>query len=520
MHSRDQGGGASKRLKYPPNLDKVSVINFLTRKHIPRRITDYREILPAHLFNSRMNLSTSMGYCPAIGITNRYNGEVNAFLTREKRDPNDPKSGKNLSNHLINSLLWSPDGEILFAAKTKYLKTSDFNGNCGGYVVRISDSNFEWAGEISADSKSVNCIDITHSGSHIVGCTGSSNMFLWTNTTEEIMRIQTDLLSSLSITALDNYIVTGNDKGDIGLWSLSNERMAYYRNVGEHSSCVTNVSCSRRSSLAASSSKDKMVRLWDIRDSEMIQEYKFNGEVNTVKICQSNDSLVLCGGCDHAVRVLDLRVGRVLKEFVKHEFDVTAVDFNPVHPSIMVSGDYRGVLHYWSLFSDEPVSTIVKAHSKRINCVAFHPLGHAMATAGNDASFRLWVRSQPGDRKECDRDYVLDKDVAETPRQPMYRDHPKTTVAPELLSSSSCSLLNVDSSFIPKSAPNVVEPSSDKPEIPPPTYVCPKCDKMGHYFRDCEEKVFIKYTCMNCGIPGHKINFCPYPKPKKNEMGK
>lgn len=94
-----------------------------------------------------------------------------------------------------------------------------------------------------------------------------------------------------------------------------------------------------------------------------------------------------------------------------------AIAWHPVHP-LLVSGGSEGDLLYWDLFSptntntavipaslpfssvvtpSEPRATLSQAHDSNIWSLAFHPLGHLLASASNDHTTRFWSRERPGD---------------------------------------------------------------------------------------------------------------------------
>lgn len=65
-----------------------------------------------------------------------------------------------------------------------------------------------------------------------------------------------------------------------------------------------------------------------------------------------------------------------------------------------MTGSSDGALLHWSLQSatpEEPVHVNEGAHEASISSLAWHPLGHLLATGSNDYTTRFWQRGRPGE---------------------------------------------------------------------------------------------------------------------------
>lgn len=74
----------------------------------------------------------------------------------------------------------------------------------------------------------------------------------------------------------------------------------------------------------------------------------------------------------------------------------TAVVWHPIHHEYLVSGGFDGSILHWHMDSSSPVDTLIQAHDQQIWALAFHPLGHMLASAANDTTTRWWSRGRPG----------------------------------------------------------------------------------------------------------------------------
>lgn len=70
--------------------------------------------------------------------------------------------------------------------------------------------------------------------------------------------------------------------------------------------------------------------------------------------------------------------------------------------NLLSSGGFNGTLIYWVGANNTPHTTIHNAHNYSINVIAWHPLGHCVATGSNDATVKFWSREPPGSKLTLD----------------------------------------------------------------------------------------------------------------------
>ena len=153
----------------------------------------------------------------------------------------------------------------------------------------------------------------------------------------------------------------------------------------QHKNTVQAVSWSPHGNFVASASRDQTVRVFDIR---AMKEFR---------VLKGHKKEVCC------------------KSFISTEFPPSlshtpspAVTWHPVHP-ILVSGGSEGAILHWDISAPEPTTTsmvpashqpratLSQAHDSNVWSIAFHPLGHLLASASNDHTTRFWSRERPGD---------------------------------------------------------------------------------------------------------------------------
>jgi hypothetical protein len=83
--------------------------------------------------------------------------------------------------------------------------------------------------------------------------------------------------------------------------------------------------------------------------------------------------------------------------FQGHEKEVFAIAWHPTQEDLFVSGGFTGEMHWWSVGLDRPLFSLPHAQKNAIHQLRFHPIGHILASAGQDGLVRWWVRNKAGD---------------------------------------------------------------------------------------------------------------------------
>ena len=147
----------------------------------------------------------------------------------------------------------------------------------------------------------------------------------------------------------------------------------------------------------ASGSKDNLAKLWDPKTGRAVAT--LHGHKNTVTKVQwnMNGNWLLTGCRDQLVRVYDIRTMKELQVFKGHRREVHSICWHPFHENMFVSGSYEGAIMYWLMGYNDALAVNENAHTGAVFTLAWHPLGHLLASGSNDHSVRFWTRNRPGD---------------------------------------------------------------------------------------------------------------------------
>ena len=106
-----------------------------------------------------------------------------------------------------------------------------------------------------------------------------------------------------------------------------------------------------------------------------------------------NDRRILTSSGDMTCMLWDVETGSKVTEFADHLGDVMSISINPTNQSVFVSGACDAFAKLWDIRTGKAVQTFA-GHESDINAIQFFPDGNAFGTGSDDASCRLFdIRS-------------------------------------------------------------------------------------------------------------------------------
>jgi WD40 repeat protein len=185
--------------------------------------------------------------------------------------------------------------------------------------------------------------------------------------------------------------------GEIKIWDAADGKLL--ATLTGHSLAITSLAWHPRQDLLASSSFDKTVRLWDTRQQkELVRLRGHRFEVKCVAFSPRGDRLA-SGSRDKTIRIWD--VAEVLaaatdaskvesRTLTGHDGDVTAVAFAP-HGDTLASAGADATVRLWSM-ANFTQQRLLSGHDGAVECLAFHPQGVFLASGGGKGVQRGEVR--------------------------------------------------------------------------------------------------------------------------------
>ncbi|MCX6162214.1 MAG: protein kinase, partial [Ignavibacteriae bacterium] len=159
-----------------------------------------------------------------------------------------------------------------------------------------------------------------------------------------------------------------------------------------HTDSVTTVCISQDVCYALSASRDKTIRLWDIKwDNNTVKEIrKFEGHTDAVNsVCISPDGrYAISGSDDKTIRMWYIQSGKEIKKFEGHSDVVNSVNFFPDGRHVLSGSDDK-TIRMWNIETGKEIRKF-DGHTSYVNSVCFSPDGRYVLSGSHDVTIRLW----------------------------------------------------------------------------------------------------------------------------------
>ncbi|KAK9368733.1 WD40-repeat-containing domain protein [Lipomyces kononenkoae] len=327
-------------------------------------------------------------------------------------------SSVNKVRHPVNLVRWTPEGRRLLGASSS------------GEFTLWNGMSFNFETIMQAHDQAIRAGEWSHNDDWFLSGDQEGIVKYWQPNMNnvKVLAAHREAVRDLSFSPTDAKFVTASDDSTLKIWNFNEGQEE--RTLSGHGWDVKCVHWHPTKGVIVSGSKDNLVKLWDPRTGKCLTT--LHGHKNTITRAQfqpTRGDLLATSARDQTARIFDIRMMRDIAVLRGPSCDITTLTWHPIHPSLLVTGDFNGAIHFYLLDtyqagagaslssaggpggslssqtasvaptaqSFEPVQSVPYAHESAIWSMEFHPMGHILCTGSNDKFTRFWCRARPGD---------------------------------------------------------------------------------------------------------------------------
>jgi polyadenylation factor subunit 2 len=306
----------------------------------------------------------------------------------------------------------------------------------------------------------------SHGGDWLLSCDLEGHVKYWQPNFNNVNDLQahSEEIYELAFAPTDAKFVTASHDTTLKVWDFSGG--IEEATLQGHGWEARTVDWHPTKGLICSGSKDHQVKLWDPRNGRCLTTlHSHKNTIQKVSFSPVNGDMLATCARDHTGRIFDLRMMRDVLLLKGHETGFSTLAWHPQHKNLLSVGFMDGCLSHYLLDepntpaessnltastaatgektaamtisptnvnittvppyetsdpSNAPSQSIYPTHRiptahefSPLWTLSWHPLGHILASGGNDKMTRFWARARPGHGDYLKDRYHVGKEGAE-----------------------------------------------------------------------------------------------------------
>ncbi|HEY9831772.1 MAG TPA: WD40 repeat domain-containing serine/threonine-protein kinase, partial [Stenomitos sp.] len=160
------------------------------------------------------------------------------------------------------------------------------------------------------------------------------------------------------------------------------------RTLTGHHSSIHGLAFSGDGKILASSSADRMVKLWN--PDSRIPRATLSGHSSLIEAIAwtPNGRILVSGSWDYAIKSWDVETAELIHTFCGHSGWIKSLAISS-DAKLLISASADRTIKLWNLHTKELQSTLC-GHAGAVHCVAIRPDGKTLASGGADHTIKIW----------------------------------------------------------------------------------------------------------------------------------
>ena len=199
------------------------------------------------------------------------------------------------------------------------------------------------------------------------------------------------IVKSVEFSKDSSQLLTGARDKQLRLFDLNDTTSDAKPLICLHPKGVTNGTWTNDANLVISGCDDGILRTWDLRTLEIIQEFNLNESISDIEMSQDGELLAIAAG--KQVVFLNTTNPASFEIIKKHEckLNVESISVSPNQKTFLTAGTDLWV-HEYNFETFEEVD-VKKGHHGPVHCVKYSPDGDNYASGADDATLRIWSKN-------------------------------------------------------------------------------------------------------------------------------